>query len=56
MSLMEAEDPIVSQYPCECLANLVEMTGNQDFIVKEGAVIPCITAMRSHHIEIQREK
>lgn len=53
--LMEREDSIVSCQACECLANLAEMPDNQDFIVREGAVSPCINAMRSRHVEIQRE-
>ena len=31
------------------------MRDNQEFIAREGAVVPCISAMRSRHIEVQRE-
>ncbi|KAL3789563.1 hypothetical protein ACHAWO_009126 [Cyclotella atomus] len=55
IDLMESEDAIVSSQACECLANLAEMTENQDFIVREEAITPCINAMRSRHVEVQRE-
>ena len=55
ISLIESEDSAIAHYACECLANLAEMTDNQDFIAREGAVTPCIKAMRSRHTEVQRE-
>jgi hypothetical protein len=32
-----------------------EMSENQDFITREGAIAPCISAMHSRHIEVRCE-
>ena len=37
------------------LANLTEISINQDAIASEGAIRPTITVMRSKYIEVQRE-
>ncbi|KAL3789162.1 hypothetical protein HJC23_012251 [Cyclotella cryptica] len=54
ISLMENEDSIVAYQSCECLANIAE-TDNQDYIVTQGAIIPCLRAMRSRDTDVQRE-
>ena len=45
----------VASQACATLANLAEISLNQDTIANEGAVRPTISVMRSKYIEVQRE-
>ncbi len=46
ISLIQSKDPSIAQF-------LAKMYDNQDFIAREEAIAPCISAMRSLHIEVR---
>ena len=55
VSLTQAQDMQVASQACSALANLAEISTNQDVIANDGAVKPVISSMRSKFIEVQRE-
>ena len=52
---MQHEDKDISSHSCACLANLAEISYNQEIIVAEGGIQPCVVMVRSKFLEVQRE-
>ena len=47
---MQSEDMQIASQSSACLANLCEMTDNQNIVTQEGGVRPCIAVMRSRYV------
>ena len=55
ITLTQHGDMIVGSMAAAALANLAEVKELQGMLTREGAVRPCVSAMRSRFVEVQRE-
>jgi hypothetical protein len=53
ISLLQHADMGVASQTAGCLANLAEMRDIQTMLTREGAIKPCIAAMRNRFVEVR---